>query len=244
MKGLTTTLMLVLGAAALGALPNEEPAELVYEVTALRGKLLREQPTPKERLELGSKVLPGAVLRTGWWSSAEVSCPAQGAHFRLEPSTRVRLTDDVPGVLLDLPQGRVRAWFDSLGEDRPSERLVTTPSAVLAVKGTEYGVSVSKNGDTTVVVFHGVVEVRDRARMGEPQMVSAGMFSAIRRGQAPSSPMMHGMSPGGFDRGMMPDGEGHASPSGMGSDSQSPMTGQDSMTGGAGEGMMGGGRRP
>ncbi len=252
MKRLIVALAAILGATVLVALPGGEmdiePASLTYEVTALKGKLLREAPTPEERLALGSTLRPGAVLRTGWWASAELSCSTRGAHFKLEPSTRVRLADDVPGVLLDLQKGKVRAWFDALASESPSERLVTTPSAVLAVRGTEYGVSVSKKGDTTIAVFHGIVEVRDRARSQERVMVQAGMFCTVPRGQGPTSPMAHGISAGDFDRGVMPGNSGHSVSPGMGSGSQGQMgsSGSGSMSGsgsGSGSGSSGGGSK-
>ncbi|RLE17889.1 MAG: hypothetical protein DRJ65_22145 [Acidobacteria bacterium] len=248
MKRLIVALAVILGATVLGALPGveteTESAGLTYEVTALKGKLLREAPVPEERLALGSILRSGAVLRTGWWASAEISCSARSAHFKLEPSTRVRLTDDVPGVLLDLEKGRVRAWFDTLGGESPSERLVTTPSAVLAVRGTEYGVSVSKRGDTTIVVFSGVVEVRDLARLKDPVRLQAGMHCAVPRGEGPSSPMAHGITAGDFDRGVMPGNSGYAASPGMDSGSQGQMGGSGSMPGSGGGGSMGGGRRP
>ena len=244
MKRLIVTSTVVLVATVLAALPGGESTGLTYEVTALRGKLLREAPVPEERLAVGRTLHPGAVLRTGWWASAELSCVTRRAHFKLEPSTRVRLTDDVPGVLLDLQKGMVRAWFDALDSESPSERLVTTPSAVLAVRGTEYGVSVNKEGDTTVAVFHGVVEVRDLERHQDRVMVQAGMFCTVPRGEGPTSPMAHDITAGQFDRGAIPGKAGHVDSSGMGSASQGQMGGAGSTSGSGGGGSMGGGRRP
>ncbi|MCK5379757.1 MAG: FecR domain-containing protein [Acidobacteria bacterium] len=252
MKRLIVASAVILGATVLVALPGgemkTESVGLTYEVSALRGKLLREEPTPTERLAVGNIVRSGAVLRTGWWASAELSCPTRGAHFKLEPSTRVRLTDDVPGVLLDLQKGNVRAWFDALGSESPSERLVTTPSAVLAVRGTEYGVSVNKEGDTTIAVFHGVVEVRDLARHRERVMVQAGMFCTVPRGEGPTSPTAHGITAGDFDRGVMPGKSGHAASPGMGMGSDSGTHNQGSSPGmgagsGSGSGSGGGGSK-
>lgn len=246
MKRLVVVLAVVCGTTVLAALPGGEPIGLTYEVSALRGKLLREEPKPTERMAIGESVRAGAVLRTGWWASAELSCPSRGAHFKLEPSTRVRLTDDVPGVLLELEKGNVRAWFDILGSESPSERLVTTPSAVLAVRGTEYGVSVNKKGDTTVAVFHGVVEVRDLARHREPVMVQAGMFCTVPQGGGPSSPKVHGISASDFDRGIKPGQSGRATspgegqgtgPQGQGVSGAGPRSGP-----GSGGGSNGGGR--
>jgi ferric-dicitrate binding protein FerR (iron transport regulator) len=104
-------------------------------------------------------------------------------------------------VLLEIERGSVRGIFGALvgGDDR--ERLVTTPSAVLAVRGTDYGVEVEKDGDTSVAVFEGIVEVRDTAGVGEAVRVSAGQSVRIRRGRAAGRPAAHGLSSGDWDRG-------------------------------------------
>lgn len=236
---------LVFGATVFAALPSSEKPGLTYEVSALRGKLMREEPVPTERLGLGNTVPAGAVLRTGWWASAELTCSTKGAHFRLEPSTRVRLTDNVPGVLLDLEKGNVRAWFDPLVGESPSERLVTTPSAVLAVKGTEYGVSVSDDGDTTIIVFSGVVEVLDLNRNQGRVMLQAGMYCTVPRGQGPTTPVPHGMRSGDFDLGVMPGKSGNSSTApGMGTNTQNYGSNSGSQSGSRARGPMGGGKRP
>jgi len=103
-----------------------------------------------------------------------------------------------PGNVRELEKGRLRALFGSEEDTGVSfgERLVTTPSAVLAVRGTEYGIEVAKNGDTSVVVFEGVVEVKDIDGLGEPVMVRHGESCRIRLGTSPSAPPPHGLNAG------------------------------------------------
>jgi len=180
-------------------------------------------------------------------------CPDYGARFRLSSKTRARLAGDRPGVLLEIERGSLRAIFGKfLGED-PPERIVTTPSAVLAVRGTDYGVEVSKSGDTTVTVFSGEVEVVDIDRSVPSIRVHAGEFSTIRRGKTPGAPRPHEINQKDWDGGRRPADPRRGDPE------RDPMTGrgvddmgsqgsgrgsQGSGTGGSSGGSSGGTRRP
>jgi hypothetical protein len=185
-------------AAGAGEKPLEAPA---YEVTAVQRKLFRVEPEPEIQLAVGARPESGQLLRTGARSSAEITARDVGARFRLSAKTRARLAGDRPGLLLEVQRGRVRAVFDKLLGDDPPDRLVTTPTAVLAVRGTEYGVEVKKSGDTTIIVFAGEVEVTDVGHVGSPVILKAGEYGKVRRGKAPSEPKNHQMSRGEWDSG-------------------------------------------
>ncbi len=191
-------------AAALlvGADSAPSPESFDYAVTAVTRKLVSERPEGEVRLAAGDTAHSGDLLRTGWWSRAELEVTERASRFLLGASTRVRLAHEHPGVLLELQQGRLRALFSPLGED--VERMVLTPSAVLAVRGTEYGVEVSGDGTTTLAVFEGVVQVEDRYRAGEAIQVSAGQTTRVRPGRAPDPPREHGLSGEDWDGGRRP----------------------------------------
>ena len=72
---------------------------------------------------------------------------------------------------------------------------------MLAVRGTDYGVEVEKDGDTSVVVFEGTVEVWDVGGIGERTLVQAGQSTRVKRGKAPSTPKPHGLSSHDWDQG-------------------------------------------
>jgi len=188
-----------------------------YSLTFLKGKLVRETPAPEERLTIDSAVKAGDVLRTGWRSSAKISSPGLGTSFHISPRSTIRLASDQPGVLLEVQKGRLRAVFDKISEGPSAERIITTPSAILAVRGTEYGVAVSKAGDTSVVVFSGVVDVTDSGGATPSVSITAGQFCNIPRGQGPSNPTPHSMGPGDWDHGQMPSSmSGHGTNGSMG----------------------------
>jgi len=207
----------LLVAVAMATDRGEGLLQPTYLVVAVKGKLLRELPEPEERLQVASEVAAGNVLRTGWRSSAEIVSPEAGARFVVASRTRIRLADDRPGVLLEVQKGRLRALFDKITEGPSAERIITTPSAILAVRGTEYGVAVSKAGDTSVVVFSGVVDVTDLGKATPTVSISAGQFCNIPRGGGPSQPMSHMMNSGDWSHGQMPGSmSGHGGDSMMG----------------------------
>lgn len=235
-------LAVVTGMAAFSA---DEPAAVPsYRLTSVERKLVREEPAPKSELESGSPVSAGDLLHTGSRSLAEILCPEAASRFRLGPKTTARLASDAPGVLLELEEGRLHALFERL-TGRSVDRIVTTPSAVLAVRGTEYGVEVDRKATTTVVVFSGEVEVVDSGRVGAPVRVTRGQYTEIRAGEAPMPPIPHQMRPEHWDQGYRPDEPGLMGSSGVddrGFGSGSEGMGSGSMGSGAG-GQSGSQRR-
>jgi len=224
------TTLLALALAAISAAPGaEEPEILAYDVIAVHRKLLLATSDGERQLIVGDRAHSGDALRTGSRSSAELAVPTRGALFSVGSKTTFRLAHDRPGVLLELDRGRVRAVFEPAPQGDERERLVTTPSAVLAVRGTEYGVEVEKDGDTSLVVFEGTVEVRDATGVGEAVMVHAGESTRIRRGHAAAAPRPHGVSRSDWDHGR---GMNTPSTGSMGS-AQQPMGNQGGMSGGS-----------
>jgi hypothetical protein len=207
--------LLVLTTAAIGSANPDgapEPEALRYDIVSVHRRLSKETTDGDwQRLAAGDHALSGDRLKTGLWSAAELEVSARSARFHLGPQTRVRLATQVPGILLKVDRGRIRALFDKGDPDAPVERLVATPSAVLAVRGTHYGVEVDSDGYTEVVVFEGVVEVSDLARSALPVAAHAGQVVGIHAGGPPEPPRDHRIGPADWDRGRSaaPHGDGH-----------------------------------
>jgi hypothetical protein len=223
----------MIAAVAMGGI-SEEAVVPSYEVVELERKLFRETPEPELQLDVGARPQAGDLLRTGSRSSAEILCAEAGARFHLGSKTRARLASEAPGVLLELERGRLRALFDGFVGGEAPDRLVTTPSAVLAVRGTEYGVDVDGKGNTRVVVFSGEVDVVDVGGLGDPVRVGAGQYCDIRRGKPARPPAQHQVGPKDWDHG---GGVGSAARTG---DSE-PGMGRGDGFGGDPRGMGGGG---
>ena len=200
MKRITSFVVFVLTTLAT-AVSSDTPVILDYDILAVKRKLLLATSDGEREMHVGDSAKSGDALRTGSRSSAELAVIEHSARFIVSSKTSFRLAHDRPGVLLEVERGSLRAIFGKLPEGDTRERLISTPSAVLAVRGTDYGVEVKKNGDTSVTVFEGTVEVWDVAGIGERTLVQAGRWTKVKRGKAPSTPKEHGISSYDWDRG-------------------------------------------
>jgi hypothetical protein len=222
MKRPAASLVLALLTLATTA-SSQAPAVIEYDVAAVKRKLLLETTDGERAMQVGDRAHSGDVLRTGSRSRAELVVADYAARFVVSSKTSFRLAHDRPGVLVDIECGSLRAIFGKLPEGDTRERLITTPSAVLAVRGTDYGVEVEKDGDTSIVVFEGIVEVWDIGGIGEKTSVQAGQSTRIKRGRVPSSPRPHGLSSSDWDQGrrsVSPSMGGSRQPPGMGAGNQ------------------------
>lgn len=240
--------VLVVALAALGATPateteTESGTTIAYEVAAVKRHLLLSGADGELPLSEGDQAHSGDSLRTGSRSTADLEVPDFAARFHIVAKTRFHLTHDRPGVLIDVERGSLRGVFGKLPEGDDRERLVTTPSAVLAVRGTEYGIKVEKDGDTTLMVFEGIVEVRDPLGVNEITRVQAGQSTRIKKGRAPTAPAPHGRSAADWDRGRRTmnsmQGSGQQVP-GMGSGAQQGSGGSRTQSSGGGSNRHGG----
>jgi hypothetical protein len=224
-----STVLIALALATLAAVSaSEPPATLEYEIIAVKRHLLLETADGERALEAGDRAKSGDFLRTGSRSRAELAVAEHAARFVVSSKTKFRLAHDRPGVLLEIERGSLRAIFGKLPEGDERERLVTTPSAVLAVRGTEYGVEVEKDGDTSITVFEGTVEVWDVGAIGQRMFVKAGQMTRVKRGKEPSRPKTHGLTSHDWDQGRRRDSQT------MGGAGQSPGMGAGSQSGSGG----------
>ena len=60
--------------------------------------------------------------------------------------------------LLEVLLGRVRVRINHFG-GKPNPYRINSPTASIAVRGTEFSVAVNGAGDTEVLVYEGLVEV-------------------------------------------------------------------------------------
>jgi hypothetical protein len=158
----------------------------------------------------GSQAHGGDRVSTGWFSSALIASEAQQARFEIYSASEVTLAEDTPGVILSLERGRIRAIFDKITGSEP--RIVKTPGALLAVRGTQFDIRVDRDGNTTVDVFEGLVEIRSPLRP-EPLFVKPGEEAKFGRNRPPSS-------------GPMPEHRRREGPNAQGSDPNRPRDGQ------------------
>lgn len=191
--------------------PAPAPAAFTYRFEEVKRSVVRwpgGEETKAVKAVQGEAAVSGDVVKTGWWSRAILSVPERNSRFEIYASTQVRLAGGEPGVLVGLERGRIKAIFDALLDGKQEERRVAVPGALLAVRGTRYGVEVDKDGRSTLVVFKGVVEIIHRAAHPGTILVKAGEWSRFGPSLQPKVGPMPGRGFGEreWDQGMRMDG--------------------------------------
>jgi len=184
MKTLLASLAMLSAVAASTTTP---PASVGYRFDDVKRTVTLKTAKQESPVAKGSRAQSGDRVHTGWFSYALIAAEPQRAKFEIFSSTDVQLAGGTPGVILSVERGRIHAMFDKITGSEP--RIVQTPGALLAVRGTQYNVEVDAAGKTIVDVFEGTVEIRSPLR-SEPFLVHAGessMFS--RRDPPPDHPM-------------------------------------------------------
>ncbi len=130
----------------------------------------------------GMALVPGDRIDTRGGGSVSIEL-SDGSLVIVQPGTVVVLQDYLNASslrqLLEITVGRVRVRINHFG-GRPNPYRVNSPTASIAVRGTEFSVSVGARGDTEVVVFEGVVEVATLANPRHPVLVQPGRGVIIR----------------------------------------------------------------
>ena len=248
------TLLAAVAAATLSS-PSSTPLTYRFdEVKSSVTKLPLGDESKKRKVAVGDAATGGDVVQTGFFARTVVSVPERKTRFEIGSSSRARLQGDEPGVLLVLEKGRLKALFEALTDGPAEERRVATPGALLAVRGTRYGLEVV-GGETTLVVFEGVVEVLPGPAATapfSPVFVRAGEFSTFSPRTPPPprpAPMRErGLNERSWDRGESPRGRPGDSSSGGARDPRmgdpmgaGPRGGPGQQPGGPGTGQPGGG---
>jgi len=199
--------LLALGAVSAAA----QTPSIDYRFDEVRRKVTLATPTQQaQTARVGQKAQSGDKVNTGWFSYALIATDAHRAKFELFGSTEVQLAGGSPGVILSLNRGRLHAMFDKITGSEP--RIVQTPGALLAVRGTQYVVDVDAKGDTNIDVLEGIVEIRSPLQR-EPFLVHAGEAATFGRTHAPvAAPPRAGNR--GPNAGKQPRGQGDQRPQG------------------------------
>jgi len=175
----------LLGAAGLALAQVPRAERLAYRFDEVRSRVTKAPGGDASRavkVAAGDPAEAGDEVKTGAFARTVLSVPARAARFEVFSSTRVRLASGEPGVLLVLESGRLKAVFDAF-TGASEERRVAAPGALLAVRGTRYGLEVSTGGASTLVVFEGTVELFPAD--GPSLRVEAGEYCAFGPKGAP-----------------------------------------------------------
>lgn len=127
---------------------------------------------------------PGDSIRTGPGGSVELRLMADGSRIDLGPGTTLNYRDENTAVL-DL--GKILSKISRQIEKRLRRFEVKTPTAVCAIRGTEFAVFTAPDGATTLSVLDGEVEFSGPDGK-DPVTVSANQESVIFSEGVPSPP--------------------------------------------------------
>ncbi|MBK6406482.1 MAG: hypothetical protein IPF66_16415 [Holophagales bacterium] len=144
----STLLFTLLAATGLGLAEAPSGERLAYRFDEVKSKVVRVPGGDEERgvrVSAGDPAESGDVVKTGLFGRTVLAVPDRAARFEVFSSTRVRLAGGEPGVLLVLEKGRLKAAFDAF-TGASEARRVAAPGALLAVRGTRYGLEVAGSG--------------------------------------------------------------------------------------------------
>lgn len=172
-------------AAAPPAAAAEGPKAALYShkgMVQLREAGGEWRPAPK-----AAELLSGSALKTGRKASAEVLY-ADGTMVRMDENSELELEDlrlsaDERSFSVKAIAGRF-LFMAAKARHRFSRFAVRTPSAVCAVRGTDFAVLVSPEA-SDIGLFEGSLEV---AAGGEPGVLTPGQQASAAAGEVKVSP--------------------------------------------------------
>ena len=193
------------------------------------------------RASMASRVLAvnetvgiGDELVTDAQSEAVIQA-ADGSTVHIYPDSRVIYNEHAAGIgdFLHLFFGSIKVHIEKLS-GRPNPHSMTTPTAVIAVRGTTFSVFVDDTDATLVAVDEGMVSVANRRSAADEVLLRPGQRTWVRADQRPlRAQAFRGRSERAD---MMPGQRGNA---GMSGNAMSGATGaMDAMPGSALSGGM------
>jgi hypothetical protein len=149
---------------------------------AAPGAILYGGGVTPSALRKGDTLQPGDVIDTRG-SGRVVIALGDGSQVIIFPGSRVQLKNYQAGVswrdLLMVTVGRVRATI-SHQLKRPNPYRVYSPVASIAVRGTDFLVTVEPSGETRVFVYEGLVEVGSLVNPQKTVLVRPGRNIIVR----------------------------------------------------------------
>jgi hypothetical protein len=188
--------ILALGFAALTLWSSPAAAEIAVGAARLIvADVSAETTLASRRLATADEVRYQELIATER-SSAAVIQLIDGTELAIGEQARVRLDAFVfdPGAAgkldLSLEFGALRFSTGSMA--KPAYRI-STPSASLVVRGTEFDLAVDGDGAAYLVVRHGAVEIR--GANGESRQVTAGQTVTVSSAGVPTRPHLAAVAP-------------------------------------------------
>lgn len=193
-RGITLRLMLSKTIAAIAALlawasvpvAAQIPSAGQVRVVSITGSLsVQRLGSAARSLAVNETVAIGDELVTGAQSEALIQ-ESDGSTVHIYPDSRVVLSQPSGGIteFLHLFFGSIKVHIEKLG-GRPNPHSMTTPTAVIAVRGTTFSVFVDDTDATLVAVDEGLVAVANRNSPSNEMLLRPGQRTWVRGSQPP-----------------------------------------------------------
>ena len=155
-------------------------------LVSLTGELsVRRGAMAAQFLKLHELVQVGDEIATGSNSEAVIQT-SDGSTIRIFPDSRVIFSEGSPGIqgFLQLFLGSIKVHIEKLS-GRPNPHTMTTPTAIIAVRGTTFSVFVDETDATLVAVDEGIVAVSNVRLPSQELLLRRGQKTWVRPGQPP-----------------------------------------------------------
>lgn len=141
---------------------------------------------PAQALKVNDTVAPGDELVTGENCEAVIRA-ADGSTVHIYPDSRVVYSEQSPDIseFLHLFFGSIKVHIERLS-GRPNPQKLTTPTAIIAVRGTIFSVFVDDTDATLVAVDEGLVAVASVSAPGDEVLLGPGQRTWVHPGQRPA----------------------------------------------------------
>jgi len=180
-------LVLIMVTAGASDAQTPPPSAGSGRIAALTGTLsVRRGAMPAQSLNLHELVQAGDEITTGSNSDAVIQT-SDGSTVRIFPDSRVIFSQDPAGIqrLLHLFLGSIKVHIEKLS-GRPNPHTMTTPTAIVAVRGTTFSVFVDETDATLVAVDEGVVAVSNVRFPSQEILLRRRQKTWVRPGQPPT----------------------------------------------------------
>src|SRR5262249_51874433 len=151
-------------------------------VASVQGAALRRNNQRAFILARGDLLSPGDEIDTRGGGRVVIEL-TDGSVVVVNPNSRIVISDyrAAPSLreMFRILVGRVRVKIAHYG-GKPNPYRVNSPTASILVRGTEFDVAVEPSGDTTVVVYEGLVEVQSLSDPRQRALLSKGGGAQVK----------------------------------------------------------------
>jgi ferric-dicitrate binding protein FerR (iron transport regulator) len=184
---LLAALILIMVTAGIGHAQTPPQPPTSGRIAALTGDLtVRRGALPVQSLKVRELVHLGDEIRTGSNSEAVIQT-SNGSTVRIFPDSRIIFGDGPHGIhgFLHLFLGSIKVHIEKVS-GRPNPHTLTTPTAIIAVRGTTFSVFVDEGDATLVAVEEGVLAVSNVRLPAQEILLRRGEKTWVRQGQPPT----------------------------------------------------------